>query len=426
MEEKRVFGFNVETKDLSAIEPRTLMITGSTENVDRDGDILTASGWKLDNYRKNPVVLWAHDYNRPPVGMAKAVFVDPRTKTLQFKVYFPTVEELTTPGQPPSDHALLVDTLYNMYKSGLLNASSVGFTSAKGTQRTDQEDTPIWMRGTLFTEQELVELSCVPVPANAEALVSARSMKSFNQKGLDLVEKMIHDAEGKGAIPYHKYPLAPADATWDAGAEVKDATVEDLKKMCAWYDAENPDIKGSYKLPHHTREGYKTVKAAVDNAMARLGQTNLPAADKAAVEAHLKKHQAELEEEGKAAHVEAKGEDMADKLTEEEVVKLKAFIAGLAPQTKAGRKLSAETMKSLKEVHDHAENCLKCVKALISSGVEENENNSTGTEEGEGDNNPGNPKNAQAVVTKSALDLSTITVEQANEILRQAETAKGA
>lgn len=408
----RVKNFTVQIKDLSAQEPRTLMMVGSTESVDRDEDILMCSGWKLDNYIKNPVVLWAHDYSCPPIGTAKSVYVDQRTKQLCFKIYFPSVEELSTPGQPPSEHALFVDTVYNMYKNGLLNASSVGFIGGKSAPREDDADKPMWMRGMVFTDQELIELSCVPVPANAEALVSARGMKGFTAQGVDLVEKALKEAEGKGAIPYHKYPLADEDATWDAGAEVKDATVEDLKKMCAWYDADNADVKSSYKLPHHTRDGYKTVKAAVDNAMARLANTNIPASDKAAVEAHLKKHQAEFDE-GKSAK---KGEeDMADKLTEEEVVRLKAFIATLpTPVKKAGRKLSAATMESLNKAIAHGENCLAEMKALASSGVEENQDDSTGTEESD---TGGNPK---------ALDLTTMTVEQANDILRHGGNNEGA
>jgi hypothetical protein len=328
METNKTLNFQVEVRDISTQEPRTLLITGSTESIDRDGDILLSSGWKLGNYLKNPVVLWAHDHSRPPVGTSKAVYVDPRTKQLCFKVYFPTVAELSTPGQPPSEHALFVDTLYNMYKSGMLSASSVGFTGTKSTPRADQGGVPLWQRGQVFTEQELVELSCVSVPANAEALVSARSMKAFDPHGVALVE------------------------------------------------------------------------AAMKSLI-------------------------EIDESGKAA----KGEDMADKLTEEETVKLKAFLAGLHTE-KAGRKLSAETIKSLKEIHDHADNCLKCIKGLISSGVEENDDNEAGTETVETGlapkaAEPASPTKTAPAVSTKAIDLS-MSVDEANEILRIAETAKGA
>lgn len=65
--------------------------------------------------------------------------------------------------------------------------------------------------------------------------------KDMNQDNLDL----------KSVIPYHDYGNAPEDTEWDAGKEVREADVDTLKKICARYDSENPDIKTSYKLPHH-------------------------------------------------------------------------------------------------------------------------------------------------------------------------------
>ena len=40
----------------------------STDEVDRHGDIVSAGGWRLDAFRRNPVVLWAHDYRFPVVS----------------------------------------------------------------------------------------------------------------------------------------------------------------------------------------------------------------------------------------------------------------------------------------------------------------------------------------------------------------------
>lgn len=101
----------------------------------------------------------------------------------------------------------------------------------------------------------------------------------------------------KGAIPFKSTPLAPKDTTWDGGAQVKAATVDDLKVMCAWVDPDNTDIKTGYKLPHHQATGdHSTVWRGVANAMARLDQTDLPASDKKAVYNHLAKHYKEFDE----------------------------------------------------------------------------------------------------------------------------------
>jgi hypothetical protein len=110
-----------------------------------------------------------------------------------------------------------------------------------------------------------------------------------------------YDGNLKSVIPYRKYPLAPATQEWDAGSEVNEADIEDLKQMCAWYDKEKPDIKVSYKLPHHTLSGYKTVWRAVTAAMGALlgarGGVDIPEKDRKGVYKHLAKHYADFDKE---------------------------------------------------------------------------------------------------------------------------------
>lgn len=101
----------------------------------------------------------------------------------------------------------------------------------------------------------------------------------------------------KGALPFKDTPLAPKDETWDGGAEVKAATVDDLKIMCAYVDPDNADIKTGYKLPHHKADGdHAVVWRGVANAMARLNQTQMPDSDKKAVYNHLAKHYKQFDE----------------------------------------------------------------------------------------------------------------------------------
>jgi hypothetical protein len=55
---------------------RVLTFTISTASVDRDGDTIAVAGWRLENYLKNPVVLWSHDRRTLPVARAKRVWVE--------------------------------------------------------------------------------------------------------------------------------------------------------------------------------------------------------------------------------------------------------------------------------------------------------------------------------------------------------------
>jgi len=51
-------------------------------------------GWKLENYRKNPVVLWAHDYLGKNLPIGKAVNVTVDGKRLVADVVFDPADEL--------------------------------------------------------------------------------------------------------------------------------------------------------------------------------------------------------------------------------------------------------------------------------------------------------------------------------------------
>lgn len=141
---------------------RELLFTISTESVDRVGDKIMVEGWRLDNYRKNPIVLWAHDYTDYPVARSEKIWTeDGKLKSLARFV--------------PADNPATGNTaegIYRLYKEGFMSASSVGFRPIKWawTEDTDRQ------YGIDFMEQELLEYSLVPVPANAEALIEARGL----------------------------------------------------------------------------------------------------------------------------------------------------------------------------------------------------------------------------------------------------------
>ena len=124
----------------------------STDEVDRHGDIVTAEGWRLDAYRRNPVVLWAHDYRRPAIGRAVEVWAEPHR--LMGRLEF-------APGPFAQEVA-------ELYRAGFQCGVSVGFRPIKFEQRRDEKTGGFL--GFRFLQQELLEVSAVPVPANASAL----------------------------------------------------------------------------------------------------------------------------------------------------------------------------------------------------------------------------------------------------------------
>lgn len=161
---------SIRTEDLG--ERRVLFVI-SKEVVDRDGDILRANGVELTNYNKNPVFLSFHNSREFPLGKTEKVWVE--GDEVKAIVYFPTVEELSTNPEQASERAKLVDFTYHCYKTGMLNAVSVGFIPKdwKEIRKNGQ-----WV-GNDITKWELLEFSAVAVPANQDAI--AEAVKSFGE-----------------------------------------------------------------------------------------------------------------------------------------------------------------------------------------------------------------------------------------------------
>ncbi len=252
---------------------RRLKFLLSTKDRDRDGDTIDPQGWILTNYLKNPVVLFAHKYDTPAV--AKTISIEIAPEGLVAVAEFPSAEVYE-----------FGHTLYLLYREGFMRAVSVGFNPVEWREREDGVD---------YIKQELLEWSLVPVPANPDALVQAqvKGIKTFLIENFGKEEEKMEVA--KGVIPYKRTPLAPMDTPWDAGAEVREASVEDLKIMCAWYDEENPDVKYSYKLPHHKARGqhacvWRGVVAAMAALFGARGGVDIPEADRKGVYDHLAKH----------------------------------------------------------------------------------------------------------------------------------------
>ncbi len=65
---------------LTQVEDATqsFIFVASEESQDRLGDVIKADGWQLANFKKNPVFLYAHDQNIPPIGNVPKIWVDAR------------------------------------------------------------------------------------------------------------------------------------------------------------------------------------------------------------------------------------------------------------------------------------------------------------------------------------------------------------
>ena len=172
-----------EVKEVEG-EDRTLSAVASTGAKDRDGDIIEPSGWKLKNFRKNPVIMWAHEYRGTgalPIGNAPEIKIE--DDRLKFKVKF--IEKEIYP---------FAETVFQMYKKRYLRTFSVGFIPIKSEDIEDDEDKDKkgMFSGRRFTSQELLEISGCPVPSNVEAMAE-RGMKDVMAKSFGLDNPNVED-----------------------------------------------------------------------------------------------------------------------------------------------------------------------------------------------------------------------------------------
>jgi len=172
--------FVSEQKEFNDNE-RTLVAWATTDDVDRDGESLSADGWDLKAFRKNSVLMACHDYQRFPVGKVIWIKPDPsdNPKGLKFKAQFAETDEG-------------LDAWY-LYRNGFMSAFSVGFNPLEEPIFDDKADGKKKPKRR-YCKNELLEISCVPVPANAMALIEAE--KGIKTKAFkEMIDDILNNNE---------------------------------------------------------------------------------------------------------------------------------------------------------------------------------------------------------------------------------------
>ena len=199
-------------------EKRQATFVISTDEIDRTYEIVEQS-WQLDNYKKNPIVLFGHDPSKPGyvVGCATEIRAEKdgdkniTIGTVQF------AEEGTS-----SD----ADTVWKLVKQGILRTVSVGFIPHTFKASKDEDGSEI----TVLADNELLEFSIVPIPANPSAVALAMTDGSIEEKDAKFMLKTY-----KAEAQYIENSLCDTigakktDATFSKGA--KAMSDEDIAKI---------------------------------------------------------------------------------------------------------------------------------------------------------------------------------------------------
>lgn len=130
----------------------------STDAWDSHGERIDVNGIDLKDFKKNPVVLWGHDGFSLPIAKATKIWKEGNKLMARAKFYL------------KDDFARKV---YNYILDGFLQAVSIG-----GQVMEWGED------GMTTSKMNMKEFSVVSVPANPEALATAKSLNGNQQAEL--------------------------------------------------------------------------------------------------------------------------------------------------------------------------------------------------------------------------------------------------
>ena len=173
-------------------EEYTFDVIATTEDPDRDNEVIKVNWWDTSNWEKNPVILANHDYT-----VQSIIWKGLKFYTSDWQKRLKGVFSKTNP---------LGQLAKNLYEEGMLKTVSVWFIPLK---RNEQDHN-------IIEKAELLEVSFVAVPANP------------NATSLDW--KLYNEAVKKGLI---KEKEKVEEETEEKTLTVKQSEMEELKKEIA-------------------------------------------------------------------------------------------------------------------------------------------------------------------------------------------------
>jgi HK97 family phage prohead protease len=224
-------------------EVREADFVASTDAIDAYDEIV-AQNWDLARFKANPIVLWAHNSRELPIG--KCTRCEMVNGSLECTIRF--ASEMANPN---------AERVWQLVQEDVLKAVSVGFYPREVRQEK-RDDKDVYV----LDDNELHEISVVPVPANPEALakMKQRALERATENTPMNVKELQDRAEAaeKASKDFEARAIA-------AENQVKDLTTENEKLVDQFGEA---------------TEALKAEKAAH-----ALSLEKVAAADKAAAEA---------------------------------------------------------------------------------------------------------------------------------------------
>lgn len=228
-------------KTKAASDSGSFEVVISTADIDRQGESIDQNGWDLEPYKKNPVVLWGHDYWSLPIGITESIEVSDG--------------KLIAKGRfAPAEANPFAQQVRQLYDLKIVRATSVGFIVKEAQAAT-------------ITKAELLEFSFVPVPANPYALSLSQAkfldLEMIAAKGMKLEAKV---AEGDACTTDDgKEGTMKPDADGNLVCMPKEE--EKAKSPACRQEGETEEECRSRKIPELIKEGMdqdQAVAAAIE------------------------------------------------------------------------------------------------------------------------------------------------------------------
>jgi HK97 family phage prohead protease len=164
------YKFNVKRQNGNHIVIEGL---ANAATVDRANELISPKAWEMDNFKKNPIVLFNHGHDPQfgymPVGYA----MDVRA----------TDEGLYTKIKLSNSNTEKIRAVRDLVEEGVLKTFSVGFEPLDGTKADNGNHQVI-------TKAQLIEISIVPIPMNQDSTFSLLS-KSYNYVRTNIAKSWI-------------------------------------------------------------------------------------------------------------------------------------------------------------------------------------------------------------------------------------------
>lgn len=222
-------------------EERTFTAICATKDCDRDGEVVLPEGLNIDQYIKNPIMCFAHNYSQYTIG--KCISLEKSDKLI-CKFWFAP----TSAGEEA----------WQLVKSGCLNSVSIGFIRKniikRGTTAFIEaiKNFGIALNNNIqqiTTSAELVEVSLVPIPCNREAIIQEVATKGLTtiatamnidikenkestaEHVLDTVIEVAKTVEEIAEASKPILPIAPIAGVIDGVAHIIETVATEVKEM---------------------------------------------------------------------------------------------------------------------------------------------------------------------------------------------------